>query len=61
MVKHDLDQQSCYDQLNDCLIWLKEHKTKREIAIVASDMEKIVAYYAMFVLPINKEDVMSNS
>lgn len=56
-----MTQQECYLKLLESLNWLREHKNKREISIVVTELEKVVAYYNMFVLSSNKEDIMSNS
>ena len=45
-----MDYLALYDSLVDVLEELKKIKTTREQAIVITELEKVVAYYKMFVL-----------
>lgn len=45
-----MDYQALYDSLVDVLLELKKIKTTREQAVVITELEKVVAYYKMFVL-----------
>ncbi len=45
-----MDYLAAYDSLVDLLEELKKNKNTREQAIVITELEKIIAYYKMFVL-----------
>ena len=45
-----MDHLALYDSLVDVLEELKKIKTNREQAIVITELEKVVAYYKVFVL-----------
>lgn len=42
--------ETCYNDLVFVLNWLKVNKINREQAILVTDLEKVVAYYKMFIL-----------
>jgi predicted nucleotidyltransferase len=39
-----------YLALIDILVELKQNKTNREVAIVITELEKVIAYYKMYVI-----------
>lgn len=45
-----MDYLANYNKLVDLLVELKLHKTSREVAVVITELEKVVAYYKMYVI-----------
>lgn len=45
-----MDYLTNYKQLVNLLAELQKHKTSREVAIVITELEKVVAYYKMYVI-----------